>query len=161
MTRNQNEEAPAYYEVSRAMARSEVQAFLRKLAIASSDPTGRGILSLYECVSMLRAQVGEEPLKKEWKEAYSEKTKNLDGLRTKVSNLNFFLFQLDEFKVKQEQEVTSPSFIRYRKMYAEVVSEIDLLYDAFHILLEATKVLKFLSIPNEYWIQKPTERMRP
>lgn len=130
------------------------QGILKRMAVAYSDRTGRGHLIMYEIVQMLIARQGHEPLKKAWGKDYDLNIQKLRKLGRIVANLNFFLLKLEDKKVLSEINVTSKSFIRYRRFFAESSEYMELLYNVFYTLMDATTVLQHLDIDNEYWVRE-------
>ncbi|MBI2667621.1 hypothetical protein HYX17_02515 [Candidatus Woesearchaeota archaeon] len=150
------------FDLRREFKSSTQQGILMRMAKAYSDTSGTGYLILYEVIAMLRGKLGDDPLKKVWKEKYDIKIKKLRKVGIILSELNFYLFQLDDRKLRKEIDVTSPYVIKYRNLFAKSSLYIDIIYEAFYILLNETKKLKHMDIPNSFWseIEKKREEKK-
>lgn len=117
----------------------------------SCKSDSKSFLILYEVIMMLKARLGEEPLKKEWGDKFEEKMNKLKELGKLISYINFFLMSgVPDERFKKEIDVADRKFVLSRRVYADVVGELDLLYETFYILLYSTNILKNLDIPNQY-----------
>ncbi|MFH1682635.1 MAG: hypothetical protein ABIA37_02450 [Candidatus Woesearchaeota archaeon] len=130
------------------------QNILYRLAKASIDTTGRGILIDYEIVMKLLARLGEDPLRKRWKDKTEQKLKILKDIGKKASQINFHLLSLDDESISKEKKIVDYRFLKARKEYADIVDNLDVIYEALYTLIDATTTLKNLSIPHEYFQDK-------
>jgi len=130
------------------------QNILYRLAKASEDELGRSFLIIYEVTNMLIGKLGTKSLEEKWKEDFNEKMLKLRKIGMYVSQINFFFFGIDDQRFKKEIDVTNPNFLNARKMYAMIVKDLDIIYEAFYTLMESTERLKYLDIPNEYFGDK-------
>jgi len=142
-------------------SRFTIQNILYRMAKASEDRLGRGFLIEYEVVMKLKARIGDAPLKEVWGKEFEVKLAKLKKLGSYVSWINLFLMNVDDDKFLKEESLRSPKFIKARHVYATVVNHLDLMDEAFYILLDNTKSLKMKDIPNEYFGDKIDSRRRP
>lgn len=135
------------------------QLFLKKVGMAGGLRNGGGIYHLYEATMMLKAKIGNQPLKDQWKDNFKAKMRGLMRCGQISSHLNMYFSILDEKTIK-DIDVKSESFLRYRDLMGRVVFYMDILYEAYFILLDSTKNTKSYSVPNEYWADSPKTTSR-
>ena len=139
-----------YRELRKEYDNSILQSILIKMANAYCDPLGTGFLIEYDILQSLIGRSGTEPLRLFWKEKYEENMERLLKFGVLVSSMNFYLFHLNNINVIRESNVGSPAFLKYREMFARCSLYLQLLHEAFFVMLDSTDTLKFMSIPNEY-----------
>jgi len=131
------------------------QHILYKLAQSCKDIYGRSFLKDYEITMMLLARLGQEPLKKVWGIGTYEKIQELKILGGLISKINFYLLGVKEI---ERMDDYNPNLLKAMESYKEVVENLDLLYEAFYILWDATPNLKYMDIPHHYLSDEPKHK---